>query len=121
MAQAAPDIGARRGSRWRGPRAAQQRGRGETCGLARLGTVLAALPRRHGANHGRDRSQQVGYSHSELAERDHGHSYSPDRCMLTVRTQVDSRATRWWLHALSFLDKVIYVDVETLTEEERWL
>ena len=41
--------------------------------------------------------------------------------MPTLRTQVDSRATRWWVRALWWLDEVIYVGMEELTEEERWL
>ena len=45
MAQAAPDIGARQGSRGQKRRVAQRRGRGGVCGLVRLGAFLAALPR----------------------------------------------------------------------------
>ena len=41
--------------------------------------------------------------------------------MPTLRTQVDSRATRWWVHVFSWLVKAIYVDMEELVEEERWL
>ena len=41
--------------------------------------------------------------------------------MPTLRTQVDSRATWWWLHVFSLLDEVVYVDMEELTKEERWL
>ena len=41
--------------------------------------------------------------------------------MPTLRTQVDSRATRWWLHVFSLLDKVVYVDMEELAEDDWWL
>ena len=41
--------------------------------------------------------------------------------MPTLRTQVGSRATWWWLHVFSLLDKAIYVDMKKLTDEERWL
>ena len=45
MAQAAPDIGARQGSRGQKRRVAQWRGRGGVVGLECLGAFLAALPR----------------------------------------------------------------------------
>ena len=45
IAQAAPDIGARQGSRGQKRRVAQWRGRGGVVGLERLGAFLAALPR----------------------------------------------------------------------------
>ena len=45
MAQAAPDIGARQGSRGRGPRVVERRGRGGVRELVRLGAFHAALPR----------------------------------------------------------------------------
>ena len=45
MAQAAPDIGARQGTRGQKRRVARRRGRGEVVGLVRLGAFLAALPR----------------------------------------------------------------------------
>ena len=35
--------------------------------------------------------------------------------MLTLRTQMGSRATRWPLHAFSLLEKVAYVGMEELT------
>ncbi len=41
--------------------------------------------------------------------------------MPTLRTQADSRATRWPLHAFSLLEKVVYVDMEELTEDDWWL
>ena len=41
--------------------------------------------------------------------------------MPTLRTQVDSRATRWWVHAFSLLDEVIYVGMAKLTDEDWWL
>ena len=43
MAQAAPEIGARQGFRWRKRAPAAQRGRVGVSGLVRLGTFLAAL------------------------------------------------------------------------------
>ena len=128
----------RQGSRWRwrkplrilvhgeGPDggALERRSRGvgvRRADWSRLGAFLAATASRYRANHGRDRSQQVSHSHSDLVERDQGHTDSPDRCMPTVCTQVDSRATQWWLHAFSWLDEGIYVGAEKLTEEERWI
>ena len=41
--------------------------------------------------------------------------------MPTRRTQVDSRATWWWVHVFSLLDKVVYVDMEELAEDDWWL
>ena len=40
--------------------------------------------------------------------------------MPTLRTQVDSRATRWWLHVFSLLDEVVYVGMEEVVEDD-WL
>ena len=88
---------------------------------AKTGYDAAAGGSRHGANHGRDRGQRLRTKRHWCAHRSQRHSFSPDRCMPTLRTQVGSRATRWWLRVFSWLDKAIYVDMAKLTEEERWL
>ena len=67
---------------------------------------------RHDAIHGQVDGQRLRTKCQRCAHCAYRCSYSPDRCMPTLCTQVDSRAMRWRVHVFSLLVEVIYVAMD---------